>query len=222
MDNMDDRDWVLMHIDGQSQLLVAALNTSISGIIITDHLQEDDPIIYCNKAFEEMTGYSQAEVLGKNCRFLQREDREQISRFKIQEAIAEGRNCHIEIANYRKDGTVFFNELYLGPVRNNLGVITHYIGVQNDISPRRLKEASIQLELSNLKKLQQQKDEFTSVAGHELKTPITSLNATLQLMNQVIISEPGASERLIRLSKNAERYTGVESERRLGSTKHHL
>lgn len=204
---MNDRNAVLANIDGQSQLLIAALNTSISGVIITDCLQPDNPVIYCNKAFEEMTGYLQEEILGKNCRLLQGEDREQLGRYKIQEAIAQGMDCHVELANYRKDGTVFFNELYLGPVKNSLGTVTHYIGIQNDITLRRLKETSMQLELSNSKKLQQQKDEFTSVASHELKTPITSLKATLQLMNQIIGNEPPANDRLIQLSKNAERHT---------------
>ena len=204
---MNTRDTsVLEEVGGQTQLLLAAVNASISGVIITDWQQPDNPIIYCNKAFEEMTGYCEEEILGKNCRFLQSEDREQVSRFILQDAIAKEEPCSTEIANYRKDGSIFYNELYISPIKNAIGVVTHYIGIQNDITQRRLKEASVQLEYANSKKLQQQKDDFTSIASHELKTPVTSLKATLQLINRIIEEKPETDGRLIQLSKNAERH----------------
>lgn len=199
---------LLNNIEGQGQLLIAAIGASISGIIITDYQQEDNPIVFCNKAFEEMTGYHQAEILGRNCRFLQAEDREQIGRYKLQEALRSKSECHVELANYRKDGTMFYNELYIAPIRNNQGQVTHYIGIQNDITLRKQKEISLALEL----KLQKQKDEFTSLASHELRTPITSLRATLQFMNKIISEREVEDERIIQLAKSAERYT-----KRLGS-----
>jgi PAS domain S-box-containing protein len=199
---------LLNSIEGQGQLLIAAIGASISGIIITDCRQEDNPIVFCNKAFEEMTGYEQSEVLGRNCRFLQAEDREQIARFKLQEALKSKTDCHVELANYRKDGTMFFNELYIAPIRNNQGDVTHYIGVQNDITLRKQKEISLALEL----RLQKEKDEFTSLASHELRTPITSLRATLQLMNRILNEKRIEDERIVQLAKSAERHT-----KRLGS-----
>lgn len=111
------------------------------------------------------------------------------------------------LANYRKDGTIFYNELYIAPIKNHLGTVTHYIGVQNDITIRNLKEASEQLEIANDKKLQKQKDDFISVASHELRIPVTRLNGTLQLMNQLIAAEPSVNEKLVHLSKNAKRHT---------------
>jgi PAS domain S-box-containing protein len=199
---------LLNNIEGQGQLLIAAIGASISGIIITDCQQEDYPIVFCNKAFEEMTGYDQSEILGRNCRFLQAEDREQIGRYKLQEAIASQTECHVELVNYRKDGTMFFNELYIAPIRNNQGQVTHYIGVQNDITLRKQKEISLALEQRLLK----QKDEFTTLASHELRTPITSLRATLQLMNKIINEKQIEDERIVQLAKSAERHT-----KRLGS-----
>jgi PAS domain S-box-containing protein len=201
---MDDRSTSLLKgIEGQSQLLLAALGASISGVVITDYQQQDNPIVYCNKAFEDMTGFSQAEILGRNCRFLQTENREQIGRFKVQEALCRGEDCHVELANYRKDGSLFYNELYIAPIKNNQGVVTHYVGIQNDISVRKQKEISLELEL----RLQQQKDAFTNLASHELRTPITSLGATLQLMNKIIKEKQIEDERLVELAKHAERYT---------------
>jgi PAS domain S-box-containing protein len=85
MELYQTEDSILANIGGQAQLLVAAFNASISGIIITDSQLPDNPIIYCNPAFEAMTGYRREEILGKNCRFLQGEDREQVGRYQIQE-----------------------------------------------------------------------------------------------------------------------------------------
>ncbi|MET4014234.1 PAS domain S-box-containing protein [Mucilaginibacter sp. UYP25] len=201
---MDDKNTSLINgIEGQGQLLIAALSASISGIVITDWLQTDNPIIFCNSAFEEMTGFSQEEILGRNCRFLQGENREQIGRFKLQEALSAGIECHVELANYRKDGTLFYNELYIAPIKNHNEIVTHYIGIQNDITVRKQKEISLELEL----KLQKQKDEFTNLASHELRTPITSLRATLQLINRIIKEKQIEDERLIELAQNAERHT---------------
>ena len=201
---MDNRGKSLLKgIEGQTQLLIAALSASISGIVITDFQQKDNPIIFCNAAFEEMTGYTQEEILGKNCRFLQADNREQIGRYKIQEALSAKTECHVELVNYRKDGTMFYNELYIAPIKDNSGNVTHHIGVQNDITVRKQKEISMQLEL----KLQKQKDEFTNLASHELRTPITSLRATLQLMNRIIQEKQLEDERIVELAKNAERYT---------------
>jgi two-component system phosphate regulon sensor histidine kinase PhoR len=170
---------ILEKISGQTQLLDAAINASKNGIIITDWLQPDNPIIFCNKAFEDMTGYVQEEILGKNCRFLQGKDREQKARYILEDALKKGEACNVELANYHKDGTIFWNELHIAPIKDNSGQITHYIGIQNDISQRKKKEITLRLELEKSQKIQILKDEFISIASHELKTPITSLKAII-------------------------------------------
>ncbi|WP_374163593.1 PAS domain-containing protein [Arcticibacter sp. MXS-1] len=119
------------------ELLTAALNSSISGIIITDNQLRDNPIIYCNHTFEKMTGYSRHEIIGRNCRFLQMDDREQPERASLRRAVEEGRECLVEIRNYHKNGTLFWNELYIAPIKNKDGIITHFIGIQNDVSRRK-------------------------------------------------------------------------------------
>lgn len=124
-------------------LLITALNSSVSGIIITDNTQPDNPIIFCNTAFEKMTGYIRSEIIGHNCRFLQQQDRTQPARSMLANAVAEGKECKIEIRNYRKNGDLFWNELYMAPVKNQSGDVTHFIGVQNDITAR--KKAEIEL-----------------------------------------------------------------------------
>ncbi|KQR95670.1 PAS domain-containing sensor histidine kinase [Chryseobacterium sp. Leaf180] len=127
-------------------IYLQALNSSNSGVIITDNLQPDNPIIYCNIAFEKISGYKHDEIIGHNCRFLQEQDRSQSERFILKEAISEGKECAVEIRNYRKNGELFWNELYISPVFNDQKEITHFIGVQNDVSKRKKAEAELKEE----------------------------------------------------------------------------
>ena len=116
-------------LESQLKLLERAVASSSCGITIADMTREDEPLIYVNPAFEQITGYSSDEVLGRNCRFLQNEAN-QPERKIIKEAIANRTSCTVVIENYRKDGSAFLNELRLSPVRNNAGEVTHYIGIQ--------------------------------------------------------------------------------------------
>ncbi|OUL18449.1 GGDEF domain-containing protein [Nostoc sp. RF31YmG] len=115
-------------------LMERAIAASSNGIILTDPNQPDNPIIYVNPAFEAITGYSADEVIGRNCRFLRGTDHNQPALSELRTAIQEQRECHVVLRNYRKDGTLFWHELYLAPVFDALGYLTHFIGVQTDIT----------------------------------------------------------------------------------------
>ncbi len=127
-------------------LFAAAMDATVNGIVITDNRQPDNPIIYCNKAFETLTGYRHDEIIGHNCRFLQANDRNQDQRRIIRETIERGEHCNLEIRNYKKDGTPFWNQLVISPVKDQEGNVTHFIGVQNDVTRRREAEQSLQEE----------------------------------------------------------------------------
>jgi PAS domain S-box-containing protein len=118
------------------RLLERAVTASTNSIVITDPNQPDDPIVYVNPAFERTTGYAAQEVLGRNCRFLQREDRAQPALGELKAALCEGRHCTVVLRNYRKDGTLFWNELSIYPVRDEVGRMTNFVGVQNDVTER--------------------------------------------------------------------------------------
>lgn len=115
-------------------LLDRAIAATPNGIVITDATAPDNPVIYVNPGFERMTGYSSAEVIGKNCRFLQREDREQPALEIIRQAIRQQKECRVTVRNYRKDGTLFWNDISISPIRDEAGKVTHYIAVQTNIT----------------------------------------------------------------------------------------
>src|SRR5215212_6167693 len=119
------------------RLLDRAVAASSNGIVITDPRMPDDPIVYVNPAFERISGYPMDEVLGNNCRFLQGEDRDQPALDELRSALSEERESRVVLKNYRKDGTPFWNELYVSPVHDEGGRLTNFVGVQNDITERR-------------------------------------------------------------------------------------
>jgi PAS domain S-box-containing protein len=119
------------------RLLDRAVAASSNGIVITDPKLPDNPIVYVNPAFEKISGYATDEVRGRNCRFLQADDRDQSALDELRVALREKRECRVVLRNYRKDGTPFWNELYVSPVHDEDGRLTNFVGVQNDISERR-------------------------------------------------------------------------------------
>jgi len=116
------------------QVLSAILDECVNGVTLADPDLEDAPIIYANKAFEELTGYSQAEIIGKNCRFLQGDDRDQPGRYQIAEAMKNQGSVEVTLRNYKKDGTLFHNRLKIIPLFDNKKRVIYYLGVQYDIT----------------------------------------------------------------------------------------
>lgn len=121
------------------RLLLAAVDASNSLIVIADARQEDAPLIYVNQEFQRFTGYRPDEVLGQNCRFLQRRadgsmDRDQEDLPRLREAIKNGEHARVTLRNYKKDGTLFWNELFISPVFDHDDRLAYFIGVHNDVS----------------------------------------------------------------------------------------
>ncbi len=120
------------------------LEAANNGVVIADHRLPDDPMIYCNQAFEQMTGYSRHEVIGRNCRFLQVADPfNDNARHIIRETLRRGESCRVLLINERRNGDRFWNELALSPVTDN-DVITHYIGIQTDMTHAKAAEQALQ------------------------------------------------------------------------------
>ena len=102
-----------------------------AGVVISDARAPDMPIVFVNAMFEQMTGYTGAEVIGRNCRFLQGSDTDQPGLRLLRDAIRNRSNGYALLRNFRKDGSEFANELFISPVRDLSGEVTHYIGVQH-------------------------------------------------------------------------------------------
>lgn len=119
-----------------------ALEACPDAIIIAE-ANDDYPIIYVNPIFEYLTGYNKSEVLGKNCRFLQGKDHEQADLNKIHQLLHEKKAGQAILKNYRKDNSFFWNELHLAPIMTADGIVTHFIGVMNDITERKTLEAKL-------------------------------------------------------------------------------
>lgn len=116
------------------QILTKILDSSVNGITLADPDREDMPIVYANRSFETMTGYSQEEIIGRNCRFLQGDDRDQEARFRLKRAIENCEPIEVNIRNYRKNGEMFYNHLALTPLFDSGGKLIYYLGVQYDVT----------------------------------------------------------------------------------------
>jgi len=125
------------------QILSKILDSSVNGITLADPDQEDMPLVYVNKAFLDMTGYTMEEVVGKNCRFMQGKEREQEARYKMQEAIKKEQPVEITFRNYRKNGELFFNHLEMSPLFDSSGKLLYYLGVQLDVTQQIRAEEEI-------------------------------------------------------------------------------
>lgn len=112
-----------------------AIEVSAAPILIVDITQPNMPLIYVNSAFEKVTGYTRQEALGKNCNFLQGTDSNQPELEKLRTAIEHRTAASVVLRNYRKDGSLFINELYIVPVQDpHSGQVRHFVGVQNDVT----------------------------------------------------------------------------------------
>ncbi len=151
------------------ELFQQAVAASQDGLVIADARLPDMPLIYVNPAFERLTGYRANEVVGHNCRFLQADDTNQEGLDAIRVALREGSSCVATLRNYRKDGSMFWNELSLGPIRDRAGQITHIVGTLSDVTAR------VQAEHQLLQKQQRLERTKRMLEGLALKDGLTGL-----------------------------------------------
>jgi len=158
-----------------------AIASASVGILITDPHQPDNPIIYVNPAFERLTGYGGAEALGRNCRFLQGADTDPSAVAEIRQALKEECGLRIELLNYRKDGSSFWNDLTISPLRDAKGRVTHYVGIISDRTERKRVEQHLQ----QVEKLAALGTLLGGVA-HELNNPLFIISGYTQLAREKI------------------------------------
>jgi PAS domain S-box-containing protein len=126
-----------------AKLLQLMVESSNDGIVVAEQEGNDSILIYANPAFERLTGYATDDILYQDCRFLHGQDHNQPGISAIREAIREGRHCCEVLRNYRKDGSLFWNELSITPVHNDADELTYYIGIQRDVTAQVFAEERV-------------------------------------------------------------------------------
>lgn len=136
------------------QILTKVLDSCVNGVTLADPDIEDIPLVYANKAFEMVTGYSNEETIGRNCRFLQGTDHDQPEIDKLREAIKNKQEIAVTIRNYKKSGELFYNHLEMTPLFDPNGNLLYYLGVQFDITTQVRAAEEIKVLTSRLNKLE--------------------------------------------------------------------
>ena len=151
-----------------------ALDEAPVGITVTDATQPDNPMVYVNDRFVEMTGYDRRESIGVNCRFLQGPDTEEKSVQALRDAIDADEPTAVELLNYRKDGTEFWNRVSIAPITDAAGTVTHWVGFQEDITAFKEREDALERQNDRL-------DSFASIVSHDLRNPLNVAQGRVEL-----------------------------------------
>lgn len=154
-----------------------AIEASTSGISILDATDPELPVIYVNPAFERITGYTRAEVLGRNAGFLHMDDDDQPGLVQLLAAQRAGQNCEVMLRNYRKDGTLFWNELRIAPIHDSNGRLTHFISIMTDATARKAAEAALEQQTLELQRANRELQDFVYIASHDLQEPLRKIQA---------------------------------------------
>ncbi len=166
----------------RNDLLASAIEASPVGISISDPSQPDAPLTYVNPAFTQMTGYQFAEVVGKNCRFLQGTDTSAQQVERLRETIGASGEDRVEMLNYRKDGKPFWNLLQVSPVFDDDQQLMAYVGIQQDISERKQAEVELQQAKESAEQASRAKSDFLANMSHEIRTPMNGVIGMTNLL----------------------------------------
>ncbi|HJV44041.1 histidine kinase dimerization/phosphoacceptor domain -containing protein [Caulobacter sp.] len=174
----------------------AAIRATRMAMIVTDATQADNPIIFANDAFLKLTGYDRDEVIGRNCRMLQGPETDAKAVQAINTAIAAGEDIAIDLLNYRKDGSTFWNALYVSPVRNAAGEIVYFFGSQLDITDKKATEVRrddleqiAEDRTHELTQALEQKTALLHEVDHRVKNNLQLISSLLLLQNRRV-SDP--------------------------------
>jgi PAS domain S-box-containing protein len=183
-------------------VLSAAVLAAPTGIVVCDPNLPDCPVIYANPAFYRITGYSEEEVIGRNCRFLQGPGTNPRHIKALREAIETGKAIDLEIVNHRKDGSRFVNELHLSPIFGDDGEVRYIFGIQHDVSAREQFARDAERARRAAERANAEKSDFLAFMSHEIRTPMNGVMGTISL--------------LLDTTLDAEQHAYAETARRCG------
>jgi PAS domain S-box-containing protein len=182
---------------GRGDPFAAAVRATRMPMVITDPAQDDNPIVFCNVAFQQLSGYAREEIIGRNCRFLQGPDTDTAAVATVRRAIEAGHDIDVDLLNYRKDGTTFWNALYLSPVRDKDGVIRFFFASQLDVTDRVnaqqiindqkvLVEREVERRTTDLRAALDAKTILLHEVDHRVKNNLTMIGSLLRLQVRTI------------------------------------
>jgi len=169
-------------LESHVQVLSHAIDEATVSIVISDIRRTGQPVIYVNNAFTALTGYDKSEIIGHNCRRMQGEGTNQQQTAEIRQAISNRQPIEITLRNYRKNGTSFYNNLILTPVKTD-GEVTHYIGFQQDVTQQHQAKQYLQDAKQKAEESARMKSGFLASMSHEIRTPIHGISGVLQLLD---------------------------------------
>ena len=159
-----------------------AMDEAPIGIAITDPDRDDNPMIYVNDRFVEMTGYPESEAVGRNCRFLQGPETRAETVAELRRAIDAGKATTVELRNYRKDGELFWNRVTISPLRDESGDIVNWIGFQEDITGYKRRERELERQNERL-------EQFAGIVSHDLRSPMSVATGRIEIAKEDIGGE---------------------------------
>ncbi|MES0026358.1 MULTISPECIES: histidine kinase dimerization/phosphoacceptor domain -containing protein [unclassified Mesorhizobium] len=181
---------------GKGDPFAAAIRATRMSMVITDPRQADNPIVFANDAFLRLTGYERDEVMGKNCRFLQGPETDKAAVASVRDAIAAGTDIAIDLLNYRKDGSTFWNALYISPVSNDKGELLFFFASQLDVSDRKRSEHRITADKNRFEKAVKERTRELEAALEAQTTLLHEVDHrvknNLQMISSLIIMQSRA------------------------------
>ena len=192
-------------LEDRGGVFFAAIEMTRMPMILADPNQPDTPIVFANKAFLDLTGYEEDEILGRNCRFLQgaQTDREVVA--ELREAVANKGSIAVELLNYRRDGSAFWNAVFIGPVYDVKGKLLYFFASQLDVTRRRNTEQSYR-QAQKMESIGQ----LTAGLAHDFNNLLQVVNGNLELLagrvddersRRYVVNARSAAERGAKLTR---------------------
>jgi PAS domain S-box-containing protein len=185
-------------LDDRGNIFFAAVEMTRMPMIITDPNQPDDPIVFANGAFLDLTGYTEEQILGRNCRMLQGPDTDHRTVAEVREALREQRAVAVDLLNYKADGTPFWNALFIGPIFDKSGKLQYFFASQMDITQRRIHEESY-LQAQKMEAIGQ----LTAGLAHDFNNLLQVVNGNLELAQRLLDKKPQALQAIGRAQRAA-------------------
>jgi PAS domain S-box-containing protein len=171
-------------LDDRGDVFFAAVEMTRMPMVLTDPNQPDNPIVFANRAFQDLTGYTQEEIVGRNCRFLQgaQTDREKVR--ELRDAVAEHRPVSVELLNYKRDGTPFWNGVFVAPVFGSDNKLLYFFASQLDVTRRHSAEQSFR-QAQKMEAIGQ----LTAGLAHDFNNLLQVISGSLELLRNKLVDE---------------------------------